>query len=117
MIPPAKCETMTDVRTGIDALDRQLVRLLTERMRFIAAAARIKPDRAAVRDEWRKADVLAKVAAAADAEGLPRALSQQLWELLIEASIAAEFEMFDAGRNGASDGARTRDLRRDRPAL
>ena len=117
MIPPADCETMADVRAGIDGLDRQLVSLLAERMRYIAAAARIKQDRGAVRDEWRKADVLAKVAAAAEVEGFPRALSQQLWDLLVEGSIAAEFEMFDAAKNGASDGARTRDLRRDRPAL
>ena len=117
MTRPDACETMADVRAGIDELDRNLVQLLAERMRYIAAAARIKPDRDAVRDEWRKADVLAKVATAADAEGFPQALSQQLWELLVEGSIAAEFEMFDAASNGASDGTRTRDLRRDRPAL
>ncbi len=117
MTRPVDCQSMADVRAGIDDLDRQLVTLLAERMRYIAAAARIKPDRDAVRDEWRKADVLAKVATAADAEGFPQALSQQLWELLVEGSIAAEFEMFDAASNGASDGTRTRDLRRDRPAL
>ena len=60
MTPPESCTTMAEVRAGIDALDRQLVTLIAERLRYIAAAARIKPDRGRVRDEWRKADVLAK---------------------------------------------------------
>jgi isochorismate pyruvate lyase len=59
------------------------------------AAARIKPGREAVRDEARKADVLAKVDAAADEAGLDRDLVASLYEQLIEASIAYEFEEFD----------------------
>ena len=59
------------------------------------AAARIKPDRAAVRDEWRKADVLAKVDAAAVELGVDRALVARLYEDLIETSIAHELDEFD----------------------
>lgn len=92
---PESCTTMAEVREGIDALDRQLVALIAERLRYIAAAARIKPDRAAVRDEWRKADVLAKVAAASDQLAVPRDLTADLWERLVEYSIAHEFVLFD----------------------
>lgn len=35
-------------------------------MRYIEAAARIKPSRKTVRDEWRKQDVITKAAATAD---------------------------------------------------
>ena len=42
------------------------------------AAARIKPDRSAVRDEWRKADVLAKVDGAAPTLGVDRSLTARL---------------------------------------
>ena len=94
-VPPAECTTMAEVREGIDSLDRQLVALLAERMRYIAAASRIKTERTAVRDEWRKADVLAKVASAAAAEGYPAELAAKLWETLVEASIAREFDWFD----------------------
>ena len=58
---PADCTTMTEVRAGVDDVDRQVVALLKRRFGYMDAAARIKPDRSAVRDEWRKADVLAKV--------------------------------------------------------
>ncbi len=90
---------MAEVRHGVDRIDEEIVALLGERFRYMAAAALIKPDRAAVRDEGRKAEVLAKVAARAEAEGIPAEIAADLWERLIEASIAYEFERFDALRN------------------
>ena len=42
---------MAEVRAGIDALDLEIVDLLAVRFRFMTAAARIKADRDAVRDE------------------------------------------------------------------
>lgn len=95
---PADCETMTEVRAGVDDVDRQVVALLKRRFGFMDAAARIKPDRSAVRDEWRKADVLAKVDASAAALGVDRALLARLYEELIETSIAYELEVFDRTR-------------------
>lgn len=95
---PADCATMTEVRAGVDDVDRQLVALLKRRFGYMDAAARIKPDRSAVRDEWRKADVLAKVDAAAAAAGIDRALLNRLYEELIETSIAYELEAFDRTR-------------------
>ncbi len=94
----AKCSTMTEVRAGVDDVDRQVVALLKRRFDYMDAAARIKPDRSAVRDEWRKADVLAKVDAAAAELGVDRALAARLYEDLIETSIAHEFEEFDRTR-------------------
>jgi isochorismate pyruvate lyase len=95
---PADCTTMTEVRAGVDDVDRRLVALLKRRFGFMEAAARIKPDRSAVRDEWRKADVLAKVDAEALELGLDRKLLERLYEDLIETSIAYEFEVFDRTR-------------------
>ena len=112
---PRDCTTMAEVRAGVDALDRQLAALLGVRFAYMEAAARIKTSRGAVRDEVRKAAVIAHAEAAAQAAGVPEGVAAQLWEALVEASIAHELEEFDA--RGASDGTRTRDLRRDRPAL
>lgn len=93
---PAAAHDMADVRRAIDALDRELVRLLARRMRFIERAGYIKTERDAVRDEWRKADVIAKVRAAARTEGFPEPLAAAVWEVLVEGSIAHEFAVFDA---------------------
>jgi isochorismate pyruvate lyase len=96
-LTPAKdCASMVEVRAEIDRIDRELVALIAERMTYIDAAARIKQARDAVRDEDRKADVLAKVAAASRAMGAPEALTADLWDRMVEYSIAHEFVEFDA---------------------
>jgi isochorismate pyruvate lyase len=89
---------MAEVRFGVDRLDEEIVGLLGERFRYMEAAARIKPERSAVRDEARKAQVLANVARHAAAEGVPGETAAALYERLVEASIAHEFGRFDAIR-------------------
>ena len=96
-IPTAdQCTTMAEVRTAIDAYDRRIVTLLADRMRYIEAAARIKQDRDAVRDEPRKAEVIDHAAAVAAEAGFPPALTRAIYDLLVEGSIAHELERFDA---------------------
>ena len=95
ILPPTDCTAMTEVRAGVDDVDRRLVALIERRFAYMDAAARIKPDRDAVRDEWRKADVKAKVDAAAAAAGIDRDLMSRLYEDLIETSIAHELARWD----------------------
>jgi len=87
---------MIEVRAGVDALDKQIVTLLGERFRFMEAAARIKPSRGAVRDESRKSQVIANVRRTAAGCGVPDALIGRLYDMLIEGSIAYEFDKFDS---------------------
>lgn len=106
VLPPENCQTMAEVRAGVDALDRELVALLAKRFGYMNAAARIKPARNQVRDEARKAQVITNASAAAAAAGLPAGLAETLWEALVEASIAHELGVWDALRQKlASDAA------------
>lgn len=98
---PEACATMAEVRRGVDALDREIVNRLAERFRYMDAAARIKPEREAVRDEARKAEVLRNVSAHAREDGAPEAAIAELYDRLIEASIAYEFDRFDALRTAS----------------
>jgi isochorismate pyruvate lyase len=98
ILDPSACTTMAEVRAGVDDVDRRIVELLKRRFGYMDAAARIKPDREAVRDEWRKADVLAKVDATALELGVDRSLMARLYEDLIETSIAHEFDEYDRRR-------------------
>ena len=95
---PEECETMIDVRKGVDATDRELVALLDRRFGYMRAAARIKPNREAVRDEERKASVIAAAVAEAEAKGIPAEGIADLWERLVEGSIAYEFDVWDETR-------------------
>ena len=96
---PETCETMLDVRAGVDALDRELVALLAKRFGYMRAAARIKPSRDVVRDEERKASVIAAAVAAAEAQGVPGDVVGDIWERLVEGSIAYEFGEWDRIRD------------------
>jgi len=102
IIFPEQCETMAEVRAGVDQTDRQLVELLVRRFHFMDAAARIKGHRGAVRDERRKAEVIENVRLQARAAAIPEPLIAAIWETLIEGSIAYELERFDALRDVAA---------------
>ncbi len=95
---PDTCETMIDVREGVDATDRELIALLERRFGYMRAAAGIKETRAAVRDEDRKASVIAAAVAEAEARGLPGDVIGDIWERLVEGSIAYEFAEWDRTR-------------------
>jgi len=97
-LAPEDCQTMRQVRAGIDALDGELVALLARRFNYMRAAARIKPSRDAVRDEARKAEVIGNAVALAKAENLPAELVGRLWEQLVEGCIAYELDAWDAAR-------------------
>ena len=73
---PEDCQTMADVRQGVDALDRALVTLLAERQRYMDAAARIKPT--------------------ATRAGLSHDIAEPVWRTLIDRCIAHEYASFDA---------------------
>lgn len=92
---PETCETMTDVRAGVDEVDRELVALLVRRFGYMDAAARIKTDRNVVRDEARKAQVLDNVARAGAAAGLEPDRLRAIWDELVEQSIAYEMARWD----------------------
>lgn len=95
---PDECSSMPEVRTGVDATDRQIMALLERRFGYMRAAARIKPGRDAVRDEARKREVIDNAVADARATKLPEAEIADIWDRLVEASIAYELDEYDRTR-------------------
>jgi isochorismate pyruvate lyase len=93
---PDMCQTMADVRAGVDSTDAALVALLGRRFGYMRAAARIKTDIDQVRDEARKAQVIGNAKSLARAHAVPEALVAALWEMLVESSIAYEAETLRA---------------------
>lgn len=95
---PESYTTMAQVRVGVDSLDRRIVALLADRFAHMRAAARIKEYRGEVRDEARKAEVIANARAQAEQLGLPGDVIGELWDHLVEVSIAYELAEFDSIR-------------------
>lgn len=95
---PDECRDMTEVRAGVDATDREIMALLDRRFGYMRAAARIKRSRDTVRDEQRKAEVIANVRADAASRSLPADELAALWDRLVETSIAYEMVEWDRRR-------------------
>jgi len=95
---PEDCQTMVEVREGVDAIDRELVLLLVTRQGYMHAAAGIKPNRDAVYDAERIEDVVAKVLTEARAQELSADIAEPVWRKLIERCIAHEFDIYDKTR-------------------
>ena len=91
MRAPEDCHSMEDVRAMIDALDAQLVEALARRAAYIDRAAELKPDLGLpARIDSRVEEVVRNVRVRAMAEGLDPALTERIWRILIDWSIARE---------------------------
>jgi isochorismate pyruvate lyase len=89
------CQTMEQVRRGVDITDAALIALLARRFAYMDAAARIKTDRSRVRDEARKQTVISNATGAAVDAGIPTDIIANMWEALVEGSIAYEMDAWD----------------------
>ena len=94
--PPDACASMAELRAAIDALDARLVAMLAQRQRYIERAAVLKNTRDAVRDEARIEQVVRHVTEEGNRAGLSPIIAERVWRTLIEASIAHEYQAFDA---------------------
>ena len=96
---PDACMTMLDVRAGVDETDSQLITLLEKRFAYMRAAARIKSERNAVRDEVRKSTVIKNAEQAAEKAGIPSDAIAEIWDRLVESSIEYEMQHWDSLRD------------------
>lgn len=87
---PDQCRDMQDVRTEIDAIDRQIIALLGQRIGYVQAAAAFKTDAAAVRADERVKAMLAVRRQWAEEEQLPPDLVEQVYRTLVEGFIQHE---------------------------
>jgi isochorismate pyruvate lyase len=90
MTLPEDCRSLDEVRTEIDRLDEQIVRLLAERGGYVLAAARFKNSAADVRAPQRVEQVIARVRDHALRHGALPEVVERTYRPLIEAFTDAE---------------------------
>ena len=83
--------SISDVRTQIDIIDSQLVKLIAKRSECVKAAALFKSDTQDVRAPNRVEQVISKVTVLAAESGLPSEIIQPIYRTMINAFI--EFEL------------------------
>ena len=93
---PAACDTMAELRAGIDALDDALIDLLARRSEYIDRAVVLKTrEGLPPRTVGRVAEVLRRVRDAAETKNLDPRLVEALWTVLIEWGIEREATAMD----------------------
>lgn len=90
MREPEACASIEDVRAAIDDLDREVLRLLGRRARYVAAAARFKTDEGDVRAPERRKNMLAQRRRWAEDEGLDPVFVEGLYEGIVSHFVARE---------------------------
>jgi isochorismate pyruvate lyase len=90
MKSPSECGVLADVREAIDAIDREIVRLLGRRREYVHCASRFKASEEAVRAADRVAAMLAIRRGWASEENLDPEFIEQLYSMLVDYFIRQE---------------------------
>lgn len=86
---------LAELRAAIDLTDKELVRLLAHRLRLVEQVARLKRHPADVPDAARNRSVLARVKRLAREHGLPAAMAERLWSVILPLSIAHQIGLLE----------------------
>ncbi|GGK86489.1 chorismate mutase [Sphaerisporangium melleum] len=89
--------SLAEVRSRIDALDGELVRLLADRQALVRRAAAFKADEQAVRAPGRVEQVVEAARARAAGAGLSPEVAEAVWRAMIAAFIDLELAEHKAG--------------------
>jgi isochorismate pyruvate lyase len=92
----ACCQTLSEVRQNIDRLDREIVRLIAERAKYVHEAARFKANPAQVEAPQRAEAVVRKAMALAAQDGLSPKVAELTYRAMIGGFIDDEKEVFSA---------------------
>ena len=91
--PPKECSDLSQVRVEIDRVDNALIDLISERFGYVERAWQIKlGEKAAANVPWRNQQVIDRVRARAEEQGLPPDMCEALWRQMIGWFIQYEEE-------------------------
>lgn len=84
------CQSLDEVRTNIDRVDQELIRLISERSTFVDQAARFKKTESEVEAPKRVEQVITKVRGLAQKENLNPDIAESIYRAMITAFIQQE---------------------------
>ncbi len=90
MIKPNECQDMGDIRSAIDELDNNILKLMSQRLEYVKEASRFKKDETDVRDANRVTAVIESKKKLAIEYGLSPELVANIYELMIANFIEKE---------------------------
>ncbi|WP_444935834.1 isochorismate lyase [Microbulbifer sp. JMSA004] len=81
---PMECENLNEIREGIDSIDREIIRLLQQRMGYVLSAAQFKPDESSIPAPDRVASMLIDRRRWAEEDQLSADYIEQLFSGIIQ---------------------------------
>ncbi|AAO07762.1 isochorismate lyase [Vibrio vulnificus] len=89
---PEACESLNDIRLGIDTLDKEIVHILSQRMGYVKAAAQFKPDEKSIPAPERVASMLEERRHWANEQGLSEEYVEALFDNIIQWYISQQIQ-------------------------
>ncbi|MDR2962059.1 MAG: chorismate mutase [Bacteroidales bacterium] len=105
-----KCNSLEDVRTQIDRIDTEIVRLIAERGSFVKQAATFKKDNNAVQAPQRVEAVIQKVRSQSETLGANADVVEKLYREMIAGFVKMELNEFEKRKKYEIEQADKEDL-------
>jgi isochorismate pyruvate lyase len=100
------CASLLEVRSNIDRIDHQIILLMAERGRYVAEAGRFKADPAAVSAPARVEEIILKVKAIAEQNGLAESVAEPTYRAMIAAFENYERDEWTRRNANGASGAK-----------
>ncbi|HIE35598.1 MAG TPA: chorismate mutase [Campylobacterales bacterium] len=92
-----ECKSLEEVRKEIDKIDEEIVRLISQRSRYVKQAAKFKVSVEEIKSDERIDDVLNHVRHLAATLGISPNLVADIFKILIDKMVEMEIEEFKHG--------------------
>jgi len=88
-----QCADMAQIRDDVNAIDREIVRLLGRRLEYVRSAVRFKPDEESIRrpDHWER--FFASRRAWGEQEGYDPEVIEAIYKRLYEYTVQVQLEL------------------------
>ena len=93
------CNNIEEVRTNINNIDEEIVKLIAQRGHFVKQAAKFKKDTADVKAPKRVEEVISKVKNLAKTVGANEEVVENVYRTMIDSFINAEMNKFEHLKN------------------
>ncbi len=98
-VPPDQCANLDEIRAGMDAIDREIISLITRRVAYVRKAAEFKTSSANVAAPDRVAAVLKTRREWAEAAGLSGDVVESLYRDLVTYCVSEEHKQWEANHS------------------
>ena len=94
-----ECNSIEEVRTNINLIDEQIVKLIAQRGHFVKQAAKFKKDTTDVKAPKRVEEVISKVKDLSKTAGANEEVVENIYRTMIDSFINAEIKEFEHLKN------------------